>query len=576
METSDESRKRVKRKFVIAWLNDNRYKSWIRQVLSSDNSLYFCIICNKTFSCSSPVSKHVDSACHKKNSKENNATDSKNETPRTIRTFRQQWLDIHEFKPWLREVSNNKSVAFCTICNKMFTCGTSQIYRHAESQMHRKKLEENIEANKLNTDLSMQYDESCLSFHEQKKSAEIQFAAVIAEHNISHQTANAILKVFQQIDNPKVVKNMSMGRTKCHNIISKVLCPVETERVIHNIQNTKFSIFIDETSDLTNEKWMTFFVRYVDSESLDVRSQLVKLIDIDARDCSAEKLFNAFQSEMYKFQIPFTNILSLSCDNASVTGKHVSFNLFNFFNAFFQAHETRIHLLHSKSVNFLLQISKHFLKPEALNHGAPETQRSAARPRASSGSGEMIGVASEIFRIRLRGISSRLRKNCITVETRTVIRARSAIGPYFLPPRLTGQLYAEFLANQLPALLEDVPLDVRAELIFQHDGAPAHFSRQVRNLLDARFPDRWMGRGGPIIWPARSPDLNVLDYFVWGYIKTAIEDRRDGTEQEVREAIVAAFDTITPDMAHRATRNITRRAEICVREGGRHFEQFLH
>ncbi|RLU25697.1 hypothetical protein DMN91_001854 [Ooceraea biroi] len=150
------------------------------------------------------------------------------------------------------------------------------------------------------------------------------------------------------------------------------------------------------------------------------------------------------------------------------------------------------------------------------------------------------------------------------------------IGPYFLPPRLTGQLYAELLANQLPALLEDVPLDVRAELIFQHDGAPAHFSRQVRNLLDARFPDRWMGRGGPIIWPVRSPDLNVLDYFVWGYIKPAIEDRRDGTEQEVREAIVAAFDTITPDMAHRATRNITRRAEICVREGGRHFEQFLY
>ncbi|EZA53842.1 hypothetical protein X777_06646, partial [Ooceraea biroi] len=148
----------------------------------------------------------------------------------------------------------------------------------------------------------------------------------------------------------------------------KIFNPAETERVIHNIQNTKFSIFIDETSDLTNEKWMTFFVRYVDSESLDVRSQLVKLIDIDARDCSAEKLFNAFQSEMYKFQIPFTNILSLSCDNASVTGKHVSFNLFNFFNAFFQAHETRIHLLHSKSVNFLLQISKHFLKPEALNH----------------------------------------------------------------------------------------------------------------------------------------------------------------------------------------------------------------
>ena len=27
------------------------------------------------------------------------------------------------------------------------------------------------------------------------------------------------------------------------------------------------------------------------------------------------------------------------------------------------------------------------------------------------------------------------------------------------------------------------------------------------------FPGRWVGRGGPIPWPARSPDLNPLHYF---------------------------------------------------------------
>ena len=128
----------------------------------------------------------------------------------------------------------------------------------------------------------------------------------------------------------------------------------------------------------------------------------------------------------------------------------------------------------------------------------------------------------------------------------------------------------------MPGLLEEIMLDQREILIFQHDGAPPHFSRQVRNILNARFPDRWMGRGGPIIWPARSPDLNVLDYFLWGYIKGLVEHRRDGTEAEVREAILAAFNTITPEMAYRSTRNIIRRAELCVRERGRHFEQFLH
>ncbi|EFN80983.1 hypothetical protein EAI_12191, partial [Harpegnathos saltator] len=53
-------------------------------------------------------------------------------------------------------------------------------------------------------------------------------------------------------------------------------------------------------------------------------------------------------------------------------------------------------------------------------------------------------------------------------------------------------------------------------------GAPAHSSRTVREILNMRFSHRWMSRGGPITWPARSPDLNVLDYFVWGYVKSLV------------------------------------------------------
>lgn len=84
-----------------------------------------------------------------------------------------------------------------------------------------------------------------------------------------------------------------------------------------------------------------------------------------------------------------------------------------------------------------------------------------------------------------------------------------------------------------------------------------------------------MGRGSPIIWPAQS-DLNVLDYFVWGHIKNLVEHQRDSTEAEMQEAILAAFNTITPELAYRTTRDITRRAELCIRERGKHFEQFLH
>ncbi|XP_070518829.1 uncharacterized protein [Cardiocondyla obscurior] len=150
------------------------------------------------------------------------------------------------------------------------------------------------------------------------------------------------------------------------------------------------------------------------------------------------------------------------------------------------------------------------------------------------------------------------------------------IGPYFLPPRLTGEFYEYFLDTELPGLLENIPLTTRRNMIYQHDGAPAHWSRGLRRLLDARFRDRWIGRGGPIIWPPRSPDLTPLDYFLWGHIKNLVEPQRNGTINEVREAIVAAFATITPHMVHQATQDVVRRARLCVQQRGGHFEQFLN
>ncbi|KAJ4432524.1 hypothetical protein ANN_21146 [Periplaneta americana] len=91
------------------------------------------------------------------------------------------------------------------------------------------------------------------------------------------------------------------------------------------------------------------------------------------------------------------------------------------------------------------------------------------------------------------------------------------VGPHVLVNRLTGQAYTNFLENTIPHVLEDTPLINRQHIHFLHDGAPAHFSRTARRYLERRFPDRWIGRGGPIAWPPRSLDLNPLDFYLWGH-----------------------------------------------------------
>jgi hypothetical protein len=53
------------------------------------------------------------------------------------------------------------------------------------------------------------------------------------------------------------------------------------------------------------------------------------------------------------------------------------------------------------------------------------------------------------------------------------------LGPYELPPRLSGASYLQFISEQLPQLPDDVSLATRQTMWVLHDGAPAHSSRDV-------------------------------------------------------------------------------------------------
>ena len=69
------------------------------------------------------------------------------------------------------------------------------------------------------------------------------------------------------------------------------------------------------------------------------------------------------------------------------------------------------------------------------------------------------------------------------------------IGPYIFPQHLTGDIYTNLLQHELPALLENVSLQTPQQMYYQHDGAPPHFSQVVRQYLNHKFPNQWIGCG---------------------------------------------------------------------------------
>jgi len=106
-------------------------------------------------------------------------------------------------------------------------------------------------------------------------------------------------------------------------------------------------------------------------------------------------------------------------------------------------------------------------------------------------------------------------------------------------------------------------------MYFQRDGAPPHFSREVRNFLDYRFPGRWIGRGGPHNWPARSTDW----ISVWGWMNELVYNVKVGTRDTFLGRIVDDADCIRKSQRKlQTTRAIHNRAASCVAAGGGIFE----
>jgi len=53
---------------------------------------------------------------------------------------------------------------------------------------------------------------------------------------------------------------------------------------------------------------------------------------------------------------------------------------------------------------------------------------------------------------------------------------------------------------------------------------------------------------GLVVWLARSPDLNLLDYFLWGYVKEFIYKNPIETLEELEEQFHCATGSITSEM----------------------------
>lgn len=124
------------------------------------------------------------------------------------------------------------------------------------------------------------------------------------------------------------------------------------------------------------------------------------------------------------------------------------------------------------------------------------------------------------------------------------------------------------LSQQLLPMMRDVSGEF---FIFQQDSAPAHRAHDTVRLLEQATP----AFIPPDLWPPNSPDLNPVDYKIWGIMQQRVYQSRVNNVDELKQRLLDVWHGMEQSITDSAIDEWRWRLHSCVKAKGGHFEQLV-
>jgi hypothetical protein len=135
--------------------------------------------------------------------------------------------------------------------------------------------------------------------------------------------------------------------------------------------------------------------------------------------------------------------------------------------------------------------------------------------------------------------------------------------------KINGAYYRDVILTQqlLPTMRE-----VSGEyFIFQQDSAPAHRAHDTVTLLEQATP----AFIPPDLWPPNSPDLNPVDYRIWGTVQQRVYQTKVHNVDELKQRLVDIWHGMKQSVIDIAIDEWRHRLRACVRAKRGHFEHLI-
>lgn len=139
--------------------------------------------------------------------------------------------------------------------------------------------------------------------------------------------------------------------------------------------------------------------------------------------------------------------------------------------------------------------------------------------------------------------------------------------PVFFPgnERVNGAKYLEILTNYVLPWIKDTYGNTG--WVFQQDGAPCHTANIVQNWMAANM-EFWPKN----FWPPQSPDLNPLDYGIWGILDGKVRATPHRNVDDLKAKIMEEWEAMEEAIVAKTCKSFRKRIEACIEANGGYIE----
>ncbi|XP_062533289.1 uncharacterized protein LOC134202271 [Armigeres subalbatus] len=231
--------------------------------------------------------------------------------------FRNEWLTIDGFECY-EQYERDVNFAWCKLCLDKLSIikgGKSNLVSHLETKRHKEaaaKIAESAAVPKIN---------KLVTNSSKVTEAELKISGWAVENNISFAAVDKLTGLLKTLDpDSKVFSKLTLGRTKATAVVNGVIAEVQHEELVEMMKISKFSLIVDESTDIGAVKTLAMVIRMVEdngNEVFRVRDYFHKAVELHL--ANSQTIYNAIVQQLHEDGIDYKkHLVGFGSDGASV------------------------------------------------------------------------------------------------------------------------------------------------------------------------------------------------------------------------------------------------------------------